>query len=477
MLDIFTKILEQFGAFFRLQAQLSSLSNNNPILAGMVIFVLIVIVANIAITQFIEFRNKFFGQWVHSRLAWTSLVVGFCAAALVSTSIVLNLRQAVAPVPTLVVESDTVMGRPLLLSWKYDDTQKKALRFQVQSSKDAAFSDDVKDVGYRSGRSMLVGSVNDKRYWRVRAVDEGFRGISNWSRAIQITQYENSLKRIRETHSVNVYISNSFNQGFFLFEANDGKGTLTGYDVAVIDYVINRLPAYLGIDGPINYNPVPVDWEELLVAPKNGRADIIISTITSLSQREDSLSIKFSKPYYCTTQSLIFRPIQLSKPTVQMIENKRVGVQRKTTSEDLIEKFRNDGSGSGKFKVVLYDEADLMIENIVKGEIHFGLTDTPFARAAELQYGTAALNFRELVKDEDFPKGIDPEQREEKYAIAVRAGEAKLIEAINRIIDEMREEKLGKLLQQAAEEFYKVSQSAHTPPIDRRKDPSECRSD
>jgi hypothetical protein len=30
MLDIFTKILEQFGAFFRLQAQLSSLSNNNP---------------------------------------------------------------------------------------------------------------------------------------------------------------------------------------------------------------------------------------------------------------------------------------------------------------------------------------------------------------------------------------------------------------------------------------------------------------
>jgi hypothetical protein len=161
MLDIFTKILEQFGAFFRLQEQLSSLSNNNPILAGVVIFVLIVIVVNIAITQFIEFRNKFFGQWLHNRFAWTGLVVGFFAAALVSTSIVLNLRKAVAPVPTLVVESDTVIGRPLLLSWKYDDTQKRALRFQVQSSKDAAFSDDVKDVGYRSGRSMLVGSVCD----------------------------------------------------------------------------------------------------------------------------------------------------------------------------------------------------------------------------------------------------------------------------------------------------------------------------
>jgi hypothetical protein len=34
MLDIFAKILEQFGAFFRVQEQLLSLSSSNPVLAG-----------------------------------------------------------------------------------------------------------------------------------------------------------------------------------------------------------------------------------------------------------------------------------------------------------------------------------------------------------------------------------------------------------------------------------------------------------
>jgi ABC-type amino acid transport substrate-binding protein len=464
-LDFFTNILEQFGAVFQLRERLSSLSGSNPVAATVLVFVIAVVAANTLFTQFVEFRKKFLGEWIHSAVAWVSLVIVASVAALISVGIVLNLRKAAAPVPVLLVDSDTVVGRPLLLNWKYDNPEVKVVRFEVQSSKDKRF-EHISEHGYRSGHTTLIGSINSKLFWRVRAVDEERIPISNWSLPVRITQYDDSLKRISDTHSVNVYISNSLNQGFFEFESDDGK--LKGYDLAVIDQIVSGLASHLNIDGPITFSPVPVDWQELLVAPKNGRADIIISAITALSEREDTLSIKFSKPYYCTTQSIIFRPVASTKPIAKMIEGKRVGVISKTTSEDLIKKF------PGKFNVRHYDEGVQMIADIAKGEVDFGLTDTPFARGAELQYGTQVLNFKELVGDEDFPKGIDQERREEKYAVAVRAGEGKLIEAINLIIDEMRKEKLGKFLEQAAEEFYKVKNSQT--PIDRRKDPSECRS-
>jgi ABC-type amino acid transport substrate-binding protein len=469
MFDIFTKILEQFGAFFQVQQQLSSLSNSNPVIAGALIFAITVFAANIVVSQLIEFRKRFFGEWIHSRLAWAGLAAGLCVAALISTGVVLNLRKDAAPIPAIVVDSETVIGVPLLLKWQYDSPDVSA-RFQVQSAKNAAFSEDLKEYGFRSGRSWLVGQVNNKRYWRIRAVDGDGRAISSWSRRTLITQYETSLRRIRDTHNVNVYTSDSFNEGFFKFAAEDSKGT-KGYDVAVIEQVVRRLPAHLGIDGPINLILVPLKWDEMLNAPKTGRADIIISAITALPRREDDRSIKFSEPYYCTTQSLIYRPPGSFQSILRAIGNKRVGFPRTTTSEDIVKQFENEV----KFKPVPFDSGDIMIESVARGDADYGLIDTPFARAAELQYGSSRLNFRELVNDEDFPKGMERERRVEKYGIAVRAGENELVDAINRIIDEMRPQILGELLDSAISEFYHTEKGPESAVIfDRNKDPSKC---
>lgn len=471
MLDIFAKILEQFGAFFRVQEQLLSLSSSNPVLAGAVIFIFIVIGANIAITQFNELRTKFFGQWIRNRFAWAGLFAGFCVAALVSTGIVLNLRQAAAPVPVLVVESNAVIGSPLILSWKYDTAEKAGPRFEVQSSRDAAFNEDVKRVGYRNGFSYFVGHVNDELYWRVRAVDAHSHPISAWSRATQIIQFENSLKRIQKTRSVKVYVSDSFNEAFFKFEANDGEGTIKGFDIAVITEIIRRLPDYLHIDGPINFIPVPVRWGDLLEAPKSGRADIIISTISSFPEREEAFHIKFSKAYYCTTQSLIYRLPRQLQSIPQMITRKVVGYQDKTTSQDILDLFSHDVTFSTKS----YREAGLMIDAVATHAIDYGLTDTPFARAAQLQYGKDALGVRELTGDDDFPKELDLTRRVENYAIAVRSGETELMDAINQIIDEMRSGKLRELVDESSKEFLAIQKGIlNAPGFEQRKDPSQC---
>jgi polar amino acid transport system substrate-binding protein len=472
-MDFFTKILEQFGAFFRLQDQLSSLSNSNPVAAWLVILVIAMFIANIAITQVIEFKNKYFGQWRHNRLAWAGLIVGVCLAGLVSAGVVLNLQQATAAVPTFDKDLDIVIGRPLLLKWNY--TNKNA-RFEIQNSVDPAFKlDVVKTTG--DGAYFPAEHINGKRFWRVREVDANDRPVSPWSRSIAVVQYATSLKRIRETRHVSVYISNSLNEAFFKFDVRkDGKRKTKGYEIAIIDEIMSKLPHLLDIKEPLTYDLTPVSWDELLDAPRRGLADIIVSTITSFPERERDFSIKFSRSYYCTTQSLIYRSPLSSKSVREMIEKKKVGVQRGTTSQEIMKKFREEFQADRKFELKDdYDQAKSMVDALASHIIDVGLTDTPFARAAQLDHGSDVLALKELTKEEDFPSGTEQQRRVEKYAMAVRVGENELIDAIDKIVVEMGKEKLVDLLEKAAEEFYETKGGARNLPMfDRKSDPSEC---
>ena len=195
---------------------------------------------------------------------------------------------------------------------------------------------------------------------------------------------------------MNVYVSNALNQGFFEFE--DDKGTLKGYDLAVIRQIVDGLATRLNIGPQIKFNPVAVDWQPCWTCPGSGHADIIISAITALSAREDDYGIKFSKPYYCTTQSIMFKTRPLGELIVNEIANKRIGVVSKTTSDEMIRKF------PGQFSVKSYDDGVQMIADVAKGQIDFAMIDTPLARGAELQYGAGQLTYKELAEDQTFPR-------------------------------------------------------------------------
>jgi ABC-type amino acid transport substrate-binding protein len=466
MLDPLNTVMNDYGSLLQIRDKLTTLSNSSPVMAGILIFVMSFIGLNILATQTMELPKKMLGEWRHSPLAWIGLAAATLVAGVAAYGIVVDLRRASSPVPVLLVDTDTVVGRPLLLSWKYDAQDEGFVQFEVQGSATRDFREIYKTL-YRSGRATLVGPVNKKLYWRVRAVNERKLALGNWSQPVRITQYDDALTRIQDTRSVSVYVSNALNQGFFEFEDNDGN--IKGYDLAVIQYIVERLAERLKIGGPVAFNPVAVDWQTLLDAPKNGHADIIISAITALSAREDDYGIKFSKPYYCTTQSILFRTRILNTPIASAIENKRVGVVSKTTSDDMIRKF------PGTFSVRSYDDGVQMIADVAKGEVDFAMIDTPLARGAELQYGSGQLSYRELASAQDFPKAIAPERHQEKYAVAVRSGEPRLIDAINEIIEEMRAEKLQQFLQDATADFYQTRKD-QSAPVDARADPSVCSS-
>jgi ABC-type amino acid transport substrate-binding protein len=161
-----------------------------------------------------------------------------------------------------------------------------------------------------------------------------------------------------------------------------------------------------------------------------------------------------------------------------MVENRKVGVQGSTTSQKIMKQFKKEIPDDRKFELKEdFDQPGSMTDAVMNRTIDVGMTDTPFARAAQWQNGADRLVLKELTKDEDFPKDLDPAQRFERYAIAVRDGESKLVHAINTILNSMRnEKKLAQLLEVAVREFYatKDGGSRNIPMFDRKTDPSIC---
>lgn len=473
-MEIFTKILEQIGAFFQLHDQLKAWSQTNPVLAGVVIFVIVIIAVNFVVTQVVELKNKLFGRWKHSVRAWAGLTLGTCMAALISAGTVANLRQASAAVPIFDKEFDVVIGRPLVLKWKYP---KENARFEIQSSEDPSFQVGV-DSFVADGAYFAAEHTNGKRFWRVREVDAADQPTSPWSQSVPIIQYETTLKRIEATRSLSVYTSSSFNEGFFKFYAKkDGKQVRRGYDIAILEEVVKQLPPLLGIEGPLKYDLTRVKWGDLLATPQSGRADIIISTISSFPAREEEFGIKFSEPYYCTTQSLVYRPPLSANSVREMIANRKVGVQGKTTSQKIVREFKKEIADDSKFELKEdFDQPGSVTDAVMNRTIDVGMTDTPFARAAQWQNGADRLALKELTKSGDFPAGLNPTQRFDRYAIAVRDGESKLVHSINTILSGMRDEKLAQLLEAAVREFYATRDggSRNIPMFDRKSDPSIC---
>jgi ABC-type amino acid transport substrate-binding protein len=174
-------------------------------------------------------------------------------------------------------------------------------------------------------------------------------------------------------------------------------------------------------------------------------------------------------------QAILYRPPQMLQTVAQLIEGKKVGVQKGTTSKEILELFKAE-TENGKFEVQEFPQVADVIDAVVKRTVDYGLTDTPFASAGQLQYGAEVLGYRELTGPDDFPKKLEQERHVEQYAIAVRKDEDELVVAINKIIDEMKEaNKLGQLLQDSVTEFYALQKGKNPPVIDYRQDPSICR--
>jgi hypothetical protein len=92
--------------------------------------------------------------------------------------------------------------------------------------------------------------------------------------------------------------------------------------------------------------------------------------------------------------------------------------------------------------VVMSPNTETLKNALLAGQIDFGITDTSFARSAQLDArldnGIDRLEIKEF-EPSDMPESMKSEQKQE-YGLAVRAGEIGLLDAINQTIAKAKQD-------------------------------------
>jgi ABC-type amino acid transport substrate-binding protein len=332
-------------------------------------------------------------------------------------------------------------GERIPLTWTYKPPVPSAsVYFEIESRAASTFSLEA----CTDAEHYYVDRANGTREWIVRAVaDCGTKKpVSDWSRAIKVTQYDSIYQRIKSKGQVDIFVSSSQDQDLF-------KWRDQGFDIDLAGLIVRDLSARIGHELKVAWRPVP--WENLLPAVEDGSADLAISSITKTSARERKYSIQFTDGYYCTTYALIYQTGTQEGRIRDMVKGKTVGVQRETTSSELAAKLAADGL----FRIMEFDNTEGLRNALVGSRVDLGITDTSFARSAQLDMrlsnGVDRLKFKEFGQD-DLP--LMQDERTQEYAVAVRKGEIELLGAINETLTRAKQAgELASLFKTSAEKY------------------------
>ena len=388
------------------------------------------------------------------------------------------------PVPEWTFKSDIFIGKPIPFEWKIDHKALTAWKkrfadaeilYELQSARDAEFRVEAKTEDYAENERKNIRGSNAARFWRVSAIavdTKSRQPLSDsaraWSHGVLVTQYDSAYQRIATTGQVLVYVSKSDNQD--IFKWLDKNGAYKGLDIHLAKAVVTELSTSRRTGRTLEMVVRGLPWEDMLHAPSRGQADLIVSSITKVAQREPDYGLLFSDSYFCTSYALIYRVGERDRLIKEMIRDRIVGYQTKTTGEDVAKALANDTP----FKTKNYASTELIVKAVAAAEVDFGITDTPFAEVAELEDRIAGKHVlaHKLFTAADLPPDIPPVQ---EYALAVPAGDTRLVDVINSLLRSMKEQgKLTSLFREAAAEYVTEKEYKPGSRTDPRQRPWEC---
>lgn len=154
-------------------------------------------------------------------------------------------------------------------------------------------------------------------------------------------------------------------------------------------------------------------WDGIFAGLPAGEYDAVMSSVPITTERKKEMD--FSDPYINAGQALIVRSEVTGVEKLADMKGKSVGAQIGTSGSFEIEKV------SG-VTLKTYDEIGLAFEDLVYGRIDGVVADTPVAADFALQNE----NYKRKLKIVGAPF------TEEWYGIAVRKGNTRVLDAINR---------------------------------------------
>ena len=156
-------------------------------------------------------------------------------------------------------------------------------------------------------------------------------------------------------------------------------------------------------------------WDGIFAGLDNGKYDAVMSSVTITDERKKTMD--FSLPYINAGQILVVKSEVNGVTTLSDLKGKTVGAQIGTTGAFEIDKVKE----ASKIKEKTYDEIGLAIADLANGRIDAVVCDTPVAA----QYALQNDQYKSKLKIVGQPF------TEEYYGVAVKKGNAKVLDVIN----------------------------------------------
>jgi polar amino acid transport system substrate-binding protein len=189
------------------------------------------------------------------------------------------------------------------------------------------------------------------------------------------------------------------------FESQNEKGEIVGFDIDVVKAVA----AKAGIEVKFVNTP----WEGIFNTLTQGDRDLLVSAITITDERKQTMD--FSAPYFDAKQLIAVKENSKIK-TLADLKKLKVGVQTGTTGDEVVTKL----IGKNSANIKRFESTPLALKELEAGGVDAVVADN----GVVIHYvaNNTGAKFR-TVDDTSFT----PEQ----YGIAVKKGNAELLDKIN----------------------------------------------
>ncbi|WP_416222148.1 basic amino acid ABC transporter substrate-binding protein [Sphaerotilus sp.] len=190
------------------------------------------------------------------------------------------------------------------------------------------------------------------------------------------------------------------------FESQNEKGEIVGFDIEVVSAVAQKA----GIEVKFVNTP----WEGIFNNLAQGDRDLLVSAITITDERKQTMD--FSAPYF-DAQQLIAVKADSKIAKFDDLKKLKVGVQTGTTGDEVVTKLL----GKTSTAVKRFESTPLALKELESGGVDAVVADN----GVVIHYvaNNTGAQFK-TVSDTSFT----PEQ----YGIAVKKGNAELLEKINK---------------------------------------------
>lgn len=190
------------------------------------------------------------------------------------------------------------------------------------------------------------------------------------------------------------------------FEFQNEKGEIVGFSIDLLQAVAAK--------GGFEVKFVNTPWEGIFNALQQGDRDLLISSITITDERKQTMD--FSNPYFDAFQLIAVKATS-KVAKFDDLKKLKVGVQTGTTGDEVVTKLQGKNSANVK----RFESTPLALKELEAGGVDAVVADN----GVIINYVTnnAGANFK-TVSDSAFA----PEQ----YGIAVKKGNAELLEKVNK---------------------------------------------